>query len=145
MGIATHGKSKTKLYGHWGRMKDRCYNPNHPEHHYWGGSGITVCDEWKESFEAFEEWALEAGYRESKYCELTIHRTDSNKEYGPDNCEWIEKDEHCIIHRGSEDAVDAIVRNTHNFHYSPNLFEQSAFDRNARRPRRRPKTKVRKR
>lgn len=138
----THGKSRTKLYKHWARMKSRCYDPNHKDYYHWGGSGITVCKEWEESFEAFEKWALEAGYRESEYCTLVIHRTDSSKKYDPDNCEWVEPEEHAFMHHSSEDTVDAMTRNTHNFHYSPNLFEQSAFNGNTRRSSRKSKTRV---
>ena len=43
-------------------MLPRCCNPNNPKYNYYGGRGITVCQEWQDSFEAFCKWALENGY-----------------------------------------------------------------------------------
>ena len=34
-------------------MKDRCYNPNNSHFKYYGGKGITVCNEWKDNFKLF--------------------------------------------------------------------------------------------
>lgn len=53
----THGKAHSRLYGVWCNMKNRCYNPNVSCYKRYGGRGIGVCDEWKNSFQAFYEWA----------------------------------------------------------------------------------------
>ena len=37
--------SGTRLYIIWQGMKQRCYNPNHPQYSNYGGRGITACDE----------------------------------------------------------------------------------------------------
>lgn len=60
----THGLSKTSLYHVWQNMKKRCYNPACTYYEHYGGRGVTVCDEWKNSFEAFRDWALANGYQE---------------------------------------------------------------------------------
>lgn len=65
-------------------MKTRCLNPNAANYRYYGGKGITVCDEWM-NYASFAEWAKENGYSDS----LTINRKDINKGYCPKNCEWV--------------------------------------------------------
>ena len=65
-------------------MKTRCLNPNSKAYHYYGGRGISICDEWKDNFSAFRDWALSNGYRD----DLTLDRIDSDKDYSPENCKW---------------------------------------------------------
>lgn len=84
-----HGKSHHRLYVIYTNMKQRCYNENVPEYHVYGGRGITVCDEWKNSFEAFYEWAIANGYSDG----LTIDRKDNDGNYESSNCQWITKSE----------------------------------------------------
>ena len=82
----THGLSKTPEYVVWQGMKGRCHNPNHADYYNYGARGITVSDEWKNSFETF---LLDMGKRPTPTS--TIERIDGSVGYCKDNCCWIEK------------------------------------------------------
>lgn len=70
-------------------MRDRCYNFNNKDYRFYGHKGIKICQEWLDNPKLFEEWAFNNGYRE----DLTIDRIDSSKDYSPQNCRWISKEE----------------------------------------------------
>lgn len=67
-------------------MKTRCYNPNYELYSRYGGRGIKVCDEWKNNFKEFYNWAIN-GWKK----ELTLDRINNDDDYKPDNCRWADR------------------------------------------------------
>lgn len=80
-----------RLYRIWRGMIRRCYEPNAMGYNVYGAKGVTVCDEWKNSYKVFKDWSLRNGYTEEmtidkdELCELNnIHP----KVYSPETCIW---------------------------------------------------------
>lgn len=70
-------------------MKARCHNPRNHHYPWYGAKGIQVCEEWRNSFETFYEWAISIGYNE----DLTIDRIDTTGNYCPENCRFVSRAE----------------------------------------------------
>lgn len=64
-------------------MIQRCTNPNHIAYTYYGGSGVMVCQQWQDSYEAFLDHIGEAPEG------MWLDRIDNTKGYQPGNVRWV--------------------------------------------------------
>lgn len=82
-GRTKHGLTNTPEYDAWTRMKRRCYSPKDSKYRLYGGRGITVCERWLSSFEAFYE---DMGDKPTP--SHSLDRIDVDGNYEPSNCRW---------------------------------------------------------
>ena len=80
--------SMTPEYRSWRSMKNRCTNPRDIGYADYGGRGISVCDEWLNSFDQF---LADMGLKPTR--SHTINRIDNETGYERDNCLWSSKTE----------------------------------------------------
>lgn len=78
-----HGLGRTSEYSIWSKMKSRCYDTEDPGYKNYGGRGISMCDRWLNSFEAF----YEDMYPRTSL-NHTLDRINFDGNYEPTNCRW---------------------------------------------------------
>ena len=80
--LTRHGMTNTGTWRSWFSMIVRTTSVNHNTYPLYGGRGITVCDRWRDSFEAF---LADMGERPRGH---TLDRIDNHKGYDISNCRW---------------------------------------------------------
>jgi hypothetical protein len=105
---SSHGMSDTPEYNTWVHLIQRCCNPKNKDYKHYGGRGITVCDIWRESFEAFY---MCVGAKPSP--DHSIERLDVNRGYEPGNVVWATRTEQNRNTRANVNiSIDGVTKTT---------------------------------
>lgn len=107
-----HSMCGTPEYAAWAHMIQRCHNPKDKSYPNYGGRGIEVYQEWRESFASF---LAHIGKKPSQ--SHTLERVNSNKGYEPGNVRWATRNEQAsnkrsnyfIVHDGQEKTVKQLA------------------------------------
>ena len=94
-------EGEVTLRAKWCLMINRCHKEGSQAYKAYGARGIRVCDEWRNSFDAFYDFSIEAGWKPG----LQIDRIDNNAGYSPENCRYITLIENCRSTRNSRTWV----------------------------------------
>lgn len=98
-----------KEYLAWVGLRSRCLNENNKNYKNYGGRGISVCEEWKNSFESFFNYIGKSpgnGY--------SIDRINVNGNYCPGNVKWSTDYEQVNNRRNTVNiTIDGVTKNAY--------------------------------
>lgn len=89
---------KTRAYGSWAHMKERCQNPRCKDYPNYGGRGITVCKRWQK----FENFVNDMG---EPLPGFSLDRRNNSGNYQKSNCRWATRHEQNNNQRLRRDAM----------------------------------------
>jgi hypothetical protein len=79
-----HGRWGSKEYFVWAHIIQRCCNSKDASYPRYGGRGIAICNEWRESFSAFHR-----DMGDAPGAEFQLDRINNDGNYEPGNCRWV--------------------------------------------------------
>lgn len=105
--------SNDATYKSWISAKQRCYNPHNHNYPKYGGRGIKMSNEWRNSFAKFLN---DMGERPN--LNFTLDRIDVNGDYECSNCRWADKmtqgnnrrNNHIVVFNGKEYTASQFSR-----------------------------------
>jgi len=96
----THGKTGHPLLKKYYRIFHRCYSSYTVGYEYYGGKGVTMCQEWLDDPEAFIAWGLANGYKPGLHIDKDVLCKQQNISpaiYSPTTCQFLTPSEHSVI------------------------------------------------
>lgn len=88
--MTTHGLTNHPLYRIWSGMIKRCVNPKCKAYKNYGKRGVSVCEEWMNSFKTFYDDVID-GYKPG----LELDRINNDANYCKENCHWVSTQRNC--------------------------------------------------
>lgn len=98
--ISSHKFSKHPLYPVWNSIIQRCYNTKRKDYHKYGGKGVTVCDEWRDSPSKFIEWCEKNGWQKGLEVDKDLKSKELGLEspiYSPDTVTFLTQEENTNV------------------------------------------------
>lgn len=97
-----HGYTGHPIHNTWRGMLDRCYKVSCKRYKDYGGKGVTVCDEWKNDFIKFKDWALANGWQKGLQIDkdkLCYENNINPRIYSPSTCLWVTPKENSMYRK----------------------------------------------
>ena len=82
---------RTATYQTWDAIKHRCLYESQASYLNYGNRGIGICEEWKNSYDAFYEYVSQLEHFGEEG--MTIDRINNEKGYEPGNVRWATRAE----------------------------------------------------